>query len=456
MAQYLALAMNSGLPEVEAPLAPDKLRNAEPGEIRLYDPARTPDLIALNGASDDQLVQLLRTDRGSAAYLIAFFDRYRGLVKGLLEPEGSPPGLTQRTWFNAFDVLLHQKRSVTPAAGWLAGVVAQSIVSPDREPVASLLPAPLSWYLYRSLDQMPPVLRITLTQGEVAGYSDLQLAEFFKAYQLSFSTEEVANVRIEARRLFVVGLSTEVRSLYFGDPLDVATPLLALNALGIYLPQEVERFERWSGQQSIQASPVPSAPGTPVPIETELYTADPSPAPSRPQLQPLIGLFCVAVGLGALLTFAFQSGWQPLGNDGQSTAGSPVVSSPEAALSEPPAAIIEPSPLPLEASVPYQPAVSPEVPVTPASPVPQVTQSGELTEPLIEAALQKKRYVTVLVADPAGQNLAKVRRLQSGAFYRKIEGQSFIQFGAFKSRKQLDYALNLLKSAGFTATLSIS
>jgi hypothetical protein len=270
--------------------------------MKLLDCSQAPEVAALGNLSDAQLIDLLRSDPGNALYLVAFYHVHAGLVRTLLAAESKSENLNRWIWFSAFRTLIHSQKTVIPVAGWLGRIVALSLINRELPPVQGKLPIPLAWYLHQSLEMMPIPLRITAVMGEIAKSTNKEISEFFHLRQMPLSETEVEQLRNEAHRFLVDRIPVDVRRLYFGDPLDVESPIQLLSSLGVDVQSEIQHFERWHGVQVDSLVP---------PIATASRTNDlkqNGKSTKNPLAPVLLVLLLIAGGVAAL--FALVSGSQ--------------------------------------------------------------------------------------------------------------------------------------------------
>jgi hypothetical protein len=481
-------------------------------EVKLLDCSQAPEVLALGNLSDAQLIDLLRSDSGNALYLITFYHLHAGLVRALLASEGKSANLKRWIWFSAFRTLTDSQKPVIPVAGWLGRIVALSLIHRELPPVQGNLPIPLSWYLYQSLEMMPIPLRITAVMGEIAKSTDKEISQFFHLRQMPLSVTEVQQLRNESRRFFVDRIPVDARRLYFGDPLDVDSPIQTLSSLGINVQAEIQRFERWHGVQADNAVP---------PIGTTTRTNDlgSNQKPAKNSLgSVLLGLLLIAGGVAALFALVASS-QQPtatptssasasipvvtvpasnseigsttipsakpdlISKEGNATSSETLDSSststtvstdervassaksvPEATDSSP--KLTETTVVPKTESVPSAATVStattvvpktkpvPKVAVMPVvKPVAVIVANGQL--PLLDDAPRNHppRFFAVLVADPQKKSLIFVKRFEPSSYYRSLQGKSWIQVGAYNTLAKANKALQEFKARGFTVTL---
>ncbi|AGY59831.1 hypothetical protein [Gloeobacter kilaueensis] len=426
---------------------------ATAGAVPLLDPARAPAISALEGLSDEQLIEGIHRQPAEASYLVAFYCRYQKLVGELLQNESNPAALAQRCWFAAFDVLIRQKRSERlPAAAWLGRLIAQTIIhrGSDSDLTGSCLPAPLAWYVMQSLDAMIPMARIALVLLEAESYSEEQLTRFYYERGLDLSAEAIRELCRDAQKQLITGIPATALVLFFGSAEEAAAPLAALPQLGLSRIQETRRFERWQTLQTAYRQELAETKPAVLP-EEQLYKSPVAPEAApvpRQRLQPLLGLVLVALGFAGLGALLYQVWWQAT-NHPQSPPVETSVASEPMLETDPvlaPAAPIPPKTAPAESTISQGSA----------APVAQGRSSTSLPFVAGDRPNPYSHYIYVVVADPGRQNLAKLQRLQRDAFYRVIAGENYVQFGAYGTIQQAQYALSQLKNAGFNGELARS
>ncbi|MBC7880566.1 MAG: hypothetical protein H7Y37_04475 [Anaerolineae bacterium] len=507
-------------------------------EVKLLDCSQVPEVIALGNLSDAQLIDLLRSDPGNALYLIAFYHLHAGLVRSLLASEGKSENLNRWIWFSAFRTLTDSQKKVIPVAGWLGRIVALSLIHREEPPVMGALPIPLAWYLHQSLEMMPIPLRITAVMSEITKSTDNEISQFFHLRQMPLSVIEVEQLRNESHRFFVDRIPVDVRRLYFGDPLDVESPIRLLSSLGINVQAEIQSFERWHGVQDDGATP-------PIATASRKNDIKPNGKSSKNSLGSLfLGLMLIGGGVAAL--FALVTAPQqptlsptssaisipatsvpsvqkaitsttetvsatttiPGAQPNSSTPGTAATSSPKPDLAatdktvapsakslpvaeapsktptastvipktnsvandatgsstkptvtnaipsaKPVATTVVPSAKPAPKPVPkvaVLPSTKPPVP----APKPVIALNGQL--PLLDDAPRNRppRFFAVLVADPQKKNLLSAKRFEPGSYYRSLQGQSWIQVGAYDTLAKATAAMQEFKAKGFSVTIA--
>ncbi len=462
-------------------------------EVKLLDCSQAPEVIALGNLSDSQLIDLLRSDPGNALYLIAFYYLHAGLVRSLLASEGKSENLNRWIWFSAFRTLSDSQKKVIPVAGWLGRIVALSLIHREEPPVMGELPIPLAWYLHQSLEMMPIPLRITAVMSEIAKSSDNEISQFFHLRQMPLSVMEVEQLRNESHRFFVDRIPVDVRRLYFGDPLDVESPIRLLSSLGVNVQAEIQSFERWHGVQADGAIP-------PMATASRKNDVKPNGKSSKNSLRPLfLGLMLIAGGaaaLFALVTAPQQPTVRPISSAISipmtsvpsvqkaitSTAetvstktipevkpNSPTTGTAATSSAKPTATTVVPSAKPTTTTVvpsakPVKvvpaPKPVPKVAVLPSpkpsvpAPKPVIASNGQL--PLLDDAPRNRppRFFAVLVADPQKKSLLSAKRFEPGSYYRSLQGQSWIQVGAYDTLAKATAAMQEFKARGFSVTIA--
>lgn len=437
-------------------------------EVKLLDCSQAPEVIALGNLSDAQLIDLLRSDPGNALYLIAFYHLHAGLVRSLLASEGKSEHLNRWIWFSAFRTLTDSQKKVLPVAGWLGRLVALSLIHREEPPVMGTLPIPLAWYLHQSLEMMPIPLRITAVLSEIAKSSDHEISQFFHLRQMSLSVIEVEKLRNESHHFFVDRIPVDVRRLYFGDPLDVESPIRLLSSLGVNVQAEIQSFERWHGVQADGATP-------PIATASRKNDIKPDVQSSKNSLGLLfVGLTLMAGGVAALFALVTAPP-PPTASPISSALSIPVTSVPSVQKAvtsttetTSPATTIpgaKPSlsttgtavpsnPKPVKAVPAPQPAPKVAVLVRTKPQVPAPKPDGQL--PLLDDAPRNRppRFFAVLVADPQKKSLLSAKRFEPGSYYRSLQGQPWIQVGAYDTLAKATAAMQEFRAKGFSVTIA--
>lgn len=426
--------------------------NIPDSKVKLLDCSQAPEVLALGNLSDAQLVDLLRGDPDNAVYLIAFYHLHAGFVRALLGSENNSADLNCWIWFSAFETLIKSPKKVIPVVGWLGRLVALALMHREQPPVQGDLPIPLAWYLHQSLESMPIPLRITAVMSGIAKNTDQEVSEFFYARQIPLSVVKVEQLRNESNRFFVSRIPVDVRRLYFGDPLDVETPIQVLSRLGMDVPAEIQRFERWQGipfDDSIPPIFVDSSQGN-----------DPQPTsePSKNAVGAvLVGLLLIAGGAVALRTLVPDTQLSavspaPSALSIPMTTASQETTTRTATTQTASSKAIDTTVVPNSNAKPK--AIVPNPASTSSVAIkPKVAVGDQL--PLLDDAPPTRavRLFAVLVADPQKQLLTSVRRFEPGSYYRSLEGQAWIQVGAYNSFSTATLTMEKFKAKGFTVAL---
>lgn len=411
-------------------------------ETFVRDCARAPEIAAFDPIDDGQLVEAIRTDRENVFPLIAFYYRHEAFVRGLLAFEGEMPVPARRLWFAAFDALLDDRSNVLPVAQWLVPLAARICLERQANlGIGTALPAPLVWHLHRAFERIPDPLRIVAVLSEVAGEKEVQIADFFSRRHLLSVAAEIRQLRAEARFIHTFSLPLAVRQLYFTDPFAVHTAALLLPQVGISVSAEIQRFDRW---QKIPSPPPEDSPSKPAPDnqvvpEEQTLPVTITPPIARPTVGSLklerpargiflgLGVACAVFGLGVVV---YQMAWPRASEPGE-------IHPPQTA----------PAPKPVR---------EPSTPVTASGDPSSALPGNSNVLPFVDGVpvASPPHFVVVLIADPQGTNLARVRRLQPKAYYRTLGGTAWIQYGAYNTVEKAAYGLVQARAAGLTAILA--
>jgi hypothetical protein len=197
------------------------------------------ELAAFENVSDEELIRFAGT---SPLHLIALHERYRELVGELTTHRA----LSQRIWCNVFEILERDPQSLLPVEDKLAQMV-EKLFGRRLQSEKTFLPDPLTWYLYKILNNLPQPLRIILQLVEVEQRSPEEIAEFFAERQFGITVSEVEDKYTQAKDLLVEGLPAEVRRFYFDG---IVGCLSLIPWLHLEIADEVRDFEAWKQTQT--------------------------------------------------------------------------------------------------------------------------------------------------------------------------------------------------------------
>jgi hypothetical protein len=199
------------------------------------------ELAAFEDVSDEELVSFASV---SPLHLIALHGRYKELVDEL----ATYRALSQRIWFNVFEILERDPKSLLPLEDKLAQMVEKLFWGRIRTE-KTFLPDPLSWYLYRVLHDLHQPLRIILQLVEVEQRSLGEIVEFFAERQFKTTALEIEEYYAQAKSLLVEGLPADVRRFYFDGIIDC---LSLMPWLHLEIADEIQDFDAWKQTQPPQ------------------------------------------------------------------------------------------------------------------------------------------------------------------------------------------------------------
>ncbi len=225
-------------------------RFPEPNEGETGIDAFTGELAAFEDLSDEVLIGSAGT---SPLHLIALHERYKGLVSEL----ATQRPLSQRIWFNLFELLERDPQSLLPVEEKLTQMVEKLFGGRIRSE-KTFLPDPLAWYVHRSLNMLPQPLRAILQLVEVEQRSPEEIARFLAERGFGITVLEVEDRYAQAKDLLVEGLPAVVSRFYFDGVIDCLslTPWLHLD-----IADEIQDFDSWKQTQTPppQTPPVSAA-----------------------------------------------------------------------------------------------------------------------------------------------------------------------------------------------------
>jgi hypothetical protein len=202
--------------------------------------AKAGELAAFEGVSDEELVSFASV---SPLHLIALHGRYKELVGEL----ATYRALSQRIWFNVFEILERDPKSLLPLEDKLAQMV-EKLFWGRIQAEKTFLPDPLSWYLYRVLQALPQPLRVILQLIEVEQRSPEEIVQFFAERQFSITASEVEDNYAQAKGLLVEGLPADVRRFYYDGIIDC---LSLIPWLHLEIADEIQDFDAWKQTQTL-------------------------------------------------------------------------------------------------------------------------------------------------------------------------------------------------------------
>jgi hypothetical protein len=201
--------------------------------------ADADELAAFEDVSDEELIRFAGT---SPLHLIALHERHKGLVGEL----ATYRALSQRIWCNVFEILERDPQSLLPLEEKLAQMV-EKLFGRRLQSEKMFLPDPLTWYLYKALNNLPQPLRVILQLVEVEQRSPEEIAAFFAERQFGITVSEVEEYYAQAQDLLVEGLPKDVRRFYFNGIIDC---LSLIPWLHLEIADEIQAFDDWKQTQT--------------------------------------------------------------------------------------------------------------------------------------------------------------------------------------------------------------
>ncbi|MBC7880905.1 MAG: hypothetical protein H7Y37_06175 [Anaerolineae bacterium] len=210
--------------------------------------ASTVELAAFEDLSDEVLIGSAGT---SPLHLIALHERYKRLVSEL----ATHRPLSQRIWFNLFEMLEHDPQSLLPVEEKLTQMVEKLFGGCIRSE-KTFLPDPLAWYLHRALNTLPQPMRVILQLVEVEQRSPTEITGFLAERGFGITVSEVEDGYAQAKDLLVEGLPAVVNRIYFGGVIDCLslTPWLHLE-----IADEIRDFDVWKQTQTLPPQTAPTS-----------------------------------------------------------------------------------------------------------------------------------------------------------------------------------------------------
>jgi Sigma-70, region 4 len=184
----------------------------------------------LSHYSDQELVTLFQRHPDAGQYFAAIFCRYSSLVYTLVRHSARSPVqadyLFARTWrhvfyeLNGLDLRSAEGEPSFTLQSWLLNVTAVCINQTDLPPVEGIhynlqaAPPPLWCYIERALDQLPPVMRLTVLMAQTFGWSETRISAYLQAEGDAMSPAEVRSRLQEGYQMLEENLPEDVRAIY--------------------------------------------------------------------------------------------------------------------------------------------------------------------------------------------------------------------------------------------------
>ena len=206
-------------------------------QIPQFPEVRHPLIAPLAQRSDEELLQLFQENADEGKYFTAILCRYTPIVYTLIwhstRSAVQADYLFSLVWRHVFYELrglnLHQTSpSDAPELtlqNWLINVTAQSINQVALPPVEEIqysikaAPPPLWCYVEQALDQLPPRQRLMTIMAQTYHWSETRIAAYLQAEGEQISANEVQAGLKAAYRQLESSLPSDLRTIYFDEPL---------------------------------------------------------------------------------------------------------------------------------------------------------------------------------------------------------------------------------------------
>jgi Sigma-70, region 4 len=198
--------------------------------IPTFSECNHPLVKTLSHYSDQELVTLFQRHPDAGQYFAAIFCRYSSLVYTLARHSARSPVqadyLFAQTWrhvfyeLNGLNLRSAEGEPSFALQSWLLNVTAVCINQTDLPSVENIhynlqaAPPPLWCYIERALDQLPPVLRLTVLMAQTFGWSETRISAYLQAEGDSISPAEVKVRLQEGYELLEENLPEDVRAIY--------------------------------------------------------------------------------------------------------------------------------------------------------------------------------------------------------------------------------------------------
>ncbi|QIZ69346.1 sigma-70 family RNA polymerase sigma factor [Oxynema aestuarii] len=186
---------------------------------------------ALFHYSDRELLNLFQIHPDEGKYFVAIFCRYHTLVYTLIQHQAKSPVqgdyLFALTWRHIFHELrgldLRAAQERTPGftlQTWLIETTALCLQRIQVPPVESIhysleaAPPPLWCYLEQTLDQLPPILRLTVLMAQTFHWSETRIGAYLQAEGETLSPADVRALLDEGYHRLENLLPIDIRTIY--------------------------------------------------------------------------------------------------------------------------------------------------------------------------------------------------------------------------------------------------
>ncbi|NJL81987.1 MAG: sigma-70 family RNA polymerase sigma factor [Chloroflexaceae bacterium] len=200
-----------------------------PNPVPDFPEAGHPLVRSLEHLSDSELLALMQHHPDQGRYFTAIFCRYGGtlyhLVANLVAPS-QIDGLFLWLWESIFAELPQltlQPATESPLSSlqnWL--IYTTALTASQKEITDSLLPAnlaiaspPLRCYLQRGLNQLSPLLRLTVVMGDYFNWSDKRICAYLQSEGEVVTEAEIALYRHQGYEQLEATLPPDIQDIYW-------------------------------------------------------------------------------------------------------------------------------------------------------------------------------------------------------------------------------------------------
>ena len=190
--------------------------------------------------SDQELLTLFQNHPDQGKFFTAIFCRYAQIVYTLIRHSVRSPVqadyLFARTWRHIYYELrgLDLRRESPEEGGenitlqnWLINVTAICINQTDLPSVESIhyslqaAPPPLWCYVGQALEQLAPLLRLTVLMAQTFRWSETRIAAYLQAEGEAISPAQVRALLQKGYQSLEVNLPEDIRAIYFEEDVTV-------------------------------------------------------------------------------------------------------------------------------------------------------------------------------------------------------------------------------------------
>lgn len=189
---------------------------------------------SLSHHSDQELLTLFQNHPDQGKYFVTIFCRYALIVYTLIGHSVRSPVQAEyllcQTWRHIFYEMpglnlrdCEDTQGSTTLQNWLINVTAICINRAELPPVESIhyslkdAPPPLWCYVGQVLDQLDPLLRLTLVMAQTFHWSETRIAAYLQAEGEAISPTEVKELLQKGYRILQQDLPEDIRVIYLGE-----------------------------------------------------------------------------------------------------------------------------------------------------------------------------------------------------------------------------------------------